>query len=55
MMTHSHPKHCMQHEQRVAGTTQYIISRDSSWAISLADIKRWLFERDMPGVEKSWY
>jgi len=27
----------------------------SSWVIALAEVKRESFERDKPGVEKSWY
>ena len=30
-------------------------SPHSLWAITLADVKRGFFERDVPGVEKSWY
>ena len=56
-MTHSRLKHCMEHEQHVAEITQNYITWPrgwplSSWVISLADVKGWVFQRDVSEVVK---
>ena len=60
IMTRSHVKHCMKHKQSMAEITPNIISHDWSDRRPTTPhgrfhcmMLRGVFERDVPGVEKS--